>query len=137
MKEEIWKPIKNYEGLYEISNLGNVKSLIKIKGKIYKNETLISKWKNNSDYIMVTLFKNNKKENKLVSRLVAEAFIPNFNNYKEINHINENKNDNTIYNLEWCDRKYNCNYGNRNNIIRRKLKNNKNRIGGKNETIKS
>lgn len=113
---EIWKDIKGFDGLYQISNLGNVKSL---KRKYRKNEIFIKKYENKNGYIFVVLSKNNISKNFLVHRLVAKAFIPNPNNYIEINHKNEIKDDNRVENLEWCTRKYNINYNNLNKRINR------------------
>ena len=103
---EIWKDIPNYEGLYQVSNLGNIKSLKKGKNKLLKFGV------NNKGYYIVNLYKNNKGITKKVHRLVAQVFIPNPNNYPIINHKDENKKNNIIDNLEWCDNKYNLNYGN-------------------------
>lgn len=116
--KEIFKPIKGYEGLYEISNLGNVKSLSRNgkgigKGKSRK-ETILKPQKNNVGYLFVCLCKNGIQKNFTIHRLVAEAFIPNPNNYTEVNHKDENKTNNYIDNLEWCTHKYNLNYGNYN-----------------------
>ena len=105
--EEIWKDKKDYEGLYQVSNWGRVKSLKFGKEKILKPQ------KDTSGYLCVTLCKNNNQCQFKVHRLVAEAFIPNPNNYKEVNHKDENKTNNVVTNLEWCDRKYNQNYGTR------------------------
>lgn len=109
---EIWKPIKNYENLYVISNLGNIKSLDKkdsigrkIKGKYMKPI------KRKDGYLDILLRKNNHSKRFLIHRLVAQTFIENKNNYKEINHKDENKSNNCVKNLEWCNRKYNINYG--------------------------
>ena len=114
--KEIWRDILEYEGLYQVSNLGRVKSL---KRKYRKNENFIKTHKNKNGYISVILSKNNISKNFLVHRLVAQAFIPNFNNLLEINHKNENKSDNCVSNLEWCSRKYNVNYNNLNKRINR------------------
>lgn len=101
---EIWKPIKEFSN-YSVSNLGNVKNTV--KDKILK-PTIDRK-----GYCSVKLYKNNGKIKKIfkVHRLVAEAFINNYNELPQINHINEIKLDNRAVNLEWCDNNYNCNYG--------------------------
>lgn len=101
--EEIWKDIKNYEGLYKISNLGKVK-------RISSKERFIKETDNGNGYKLVGLSKNNKRKNYYVHRLVAEAFIPNLNSFKEINHIDNNKSNNKVNNLEWCNRSYNVKY---------------------------
>ena len=105
--EEIWKDKKDYEGHYQVSNWGRVKSIKFGKERILKPQ------KNTSGYLCVTLCKNNNQCQFEVHRLVAEVFLPNPNNYKEVNHKNEIKTDNRVENLEWCDRKYNQNYGTR------------------------
>lgn len=112
--KEIWKDIKGYEGLYQISNLGRVKSLTHIstnnhimKGKILKYR------KTKNGRIQIGLYKNGKQSQKYLSRLVAETFISNPNNLPEVNHKDENIENNCIDNLEWCDSKYNSNYGTR------------------------
>lgn len=109
--QEIWKDIKGYEGLYQISNLGRVKSLRKwIRGyNGYKNEERILKpyIHHGPDYYVVTLCKNKNKKMHLLHRLIAKAFIPNPNNYPQINHIDGNKQNNNITNLEWCTQSQN------------------------------
>lgn len=114
--EEIWKDIKEYEGLYQVSNLGRVRSLDriinteqgkrKILGKIRKTRKDSRRF-----YLLVDLSKNNKTKTFLVHRLVALSFINNPNNLPQINHKDENKENNFIKNLEWCDLSYNQNYG--------------------------
>lgn len=104
--EEIWKPVKDFEDKYEISNLGRVKSLN--KNKILKPSD------NGHGYLFVNLCKNNKPQHKYIHRLVAKHFLNNTFNFPEINHINENTYDNRAINLEWCTSKYNANYGKRN-----------------------
>lgn len=121
--KEIWKDVKNYEGLYQVSNLGNVKVLDRIVNSAIKNNTKVKrkgrmlKQYIKQGYPQVTLTLNNKRKYCNVHRLVAEAFIPNPNNLPQINHIDENKLNNNVDNLEWCTAKYNCNYGTRNSRI--------------------
>lgn len=110
--KEIWKPIVNYEGYYEVSNLGNVRSIDRIV-KTKKDTVKIIKGKQHkltltkSGYISVTLYKDSKQKSFRVHRLVAEAFIPNPNNFSQVNHIDENKSNNCVTNLEWCSASYN------------------------------
>ena len=107
MAEEIWCPIKGYEGLYEVSDQGRVRSLKFGKERIMKQ--LITP----KGYIRVGLRKNGYQKMYLVHRLVAQTFIPNPDNLTEVNHKDEDKINNKVSNLEWCDRKYNINYGTR------------------------
>ena len=115
--KEIWKDIKGYEGLYQVSNLGRVKSLSR---KNHPKEEFRNLITNSKGYLIVNLLKNNKGKTNKVHRLVAEAFIPNPNNYPQVNHKDENKTNNHVDNLEWCTNKYNSNYGHRNDKIGRK-----------------
>ena len=116
---EIWKDIKGYEGLYQVSNLGNIKALgleyYKRDGKKdIRKEYLMRVQQTNNGYFTVGLRKPNEKVKRFyIHRLVAESFIINPYNYSEVNHINEDKSDNTYCNLEWCNRNYNINYGSR------------------------
>lgn len=103
---EEWKDISGYEGLYEVSNLGRVRR----NGKILKPLK-------DSGYLRAHLSKNGIAKKVLIHRLVAFAFIPNPNNYPEINHKDEDKTNNTVENLEWCSREYNINYGTRNERV--------------------
>lgn len=105
MMNEIWKDIKGYEGLYQVSNLGNVKSLCNNKTRKEK----ILKPKQRKGYLYVGLCKNGKVKQYLVHRLVAEHFIPNPNNLPQIDHINTNKTDNRVENLRWVTQKENSN----------------------------
>lgn len=114
--EEIWKDIKNYEGLYQISTLGRVRSFDRIVnskngGKQLKIGKILKPIKGEK-YLMVDLSVNNRSHFRHIHRLVAEAFIPNPHNYSIINHKDENKLNNVVSNLEWCTQKYNVNYGN-------------------------
>ena len=105
---EIWKPIKGYEGLYEVSNLGRVKSLVNNKGQ-YREKILKHNIRNG--YPSVTLCKNKKLKSFAIHRLVAEAFLPNPDNLPCVNHKDENRLNNFVDNLEWCTYSYNVNYG--------------------------
>lgn len=108
--EEIWKDIKNYEGLYQVSNLGRVKSLnFHRTGK----ERILKLFKKRN-YLQVCLSKNSKHKYYSVHRLVATTFIHNPNGYLVINHRDEDPFNNCVNNLEFCTQKYNINYGNRN-----------------------
>ena len=111
MIKESWKDVINYEGLYQVSNLGRIKSLTHKNGLIRK--TSISK----NGYERVVLSKKNIVSNFLVSRLVAQAFIPNPENKPQVNHKDENKKNNHAGNLEFCTCRYNSNYGSRNSKI--------------------
>lgn len=116
--EEIWKDVLGFEGRYQVSNLGNVRSLLNKKGPLY----LIHKSKTTNGYIAVRLYKDGKLYTKTVAKLMATVFIPNPDNLPQVNHINEIKTDNRIENLEWCTAKYNTNYGDRNNKISKKVR---------------
>lgn len=117
MKEcEIWKDVKDYEGLYQVSNLGRVKSL----GNDKTRKEKILKLKNVRGYLLIKLCKDGKQKFFAVHRLVAQHFIPNSLNLPEINHKDENKENNCLENLEWCDRTYNINYGTRNERVAEK-----------------
>ena len=110
--KEIWKPITGFEGLYNVSNFGNVKSCNRTR-KSKANSLAIVKermLKLNTDkdgYKSVALCLNGKLYYRRVHRLVAEAFIPNPNHYTLINHIDENVSNNIVSNLEWCSPSYN------------------------------
>lgn len=99
---EVWKSVVGYEGLYEVSNLGRVKSSTRVLSQAKSKRT---------GYVSVCLSKNGKHKMYLVHRLVAIAFIPNEQEYPQINHKDENKANNRADNLEWCTAKYNNNYG--------------------------
>lgn len=107
---EIWKDIKGYEGLYQISNFGSVKSLSRVicnNGGIYTINEKILKPSNNGGYLQVVLQKDSKIKTIKVHRLVAEAFILNPEGKPQVNHINGIKGDNTVDNLEWSSIKEN------------------------------
>lgn len=111
---EIWRNISGCPG-YQVSNKGRVKSLSNDKKR---KEKILKPFKNNKGYFSVNLWKDGIKKNITVHRLVASAFIQNDSLFNtEINHLDENKENNCASNLEWSDRKHNCNYGNRNKKI--------------------
>jgi hypothetical protein len=110
MEKEIWRPIKGYEGLYEVSNLGRVRSL---PNKTHKEVKYLKDHIDRFGYCKVVLFKDNKISNFQVHRLVAEAFIPNPNNLSCVNHKDECKNNNVWTNLEYCTVAYNNTYNGR------------------------
>ena len=125
---EVWKDIDGYEGLYQVSNLGRVRSLncyVPRRNRwggitqMYKNGVILASTRENeSRYLTVSLYKNGKRHLKYVHRLVAIAFVENPNEYQEVNHIDEDKLNNEACNLEWCDRTYNANYGKLKNHFR-------------------
>lgn len=116
--EEIWKDIKDFEGLYQVSNYGNVKS---IDRKIIEKNNDIQFWKgkklkpfnNGNNYLTVHLKKDGKRYVKYIHRLVAETFIGNIKN-KDVNHKDFNRKNNNINNLEICSRKENILYSKNN-----------------------
>lgn len=115
MMQEIWKDIKGYEGLYQVSNLGRVKSLqMYAKGGYKRRIKILKPCNNGNGYHIVYLMKDKKRSVNYIHRLVAQAFVTNLNNFSCINHIDENRQNNRADNLEWCTYKYNNNYGNHN-----------------------
>lgn len=115
--EEIWKDIKGYEGLYQVSNLGRVKSLGRYqKAKLgsiqYRGDRLLKPWLR-KDYLTVRLVDNGKGKNYSIHRLVAEAFIDNPDNLPCVNHKDFNTKNNVATNLEYCTVLYNNCYGDR------------------------
>lgn len=113
---ENWKPVKGFEGKYEVSDCGNVRSLLDCHMNPKLEKTEIKKYRVNG-YYQVNLWEHKKLTHKLVHRLVAEAFVHNPENLPCVNHKDENPANNRPENLEWCTQKYNCNYGGRNNRI--------------------
>lgn len=128
MEKEIWRDIAGYEGYYQVSNFGRVRSLDKMQNyngsaRLHKGKIL----KPNNDgrgYLIVDLSKNNRSVTKTIHRLVATAFLDNPNNLPQVNHKDEDKENNFVFvnkdgtvdlnksNLEWCTVSYNVNYGN-------------------------
>lgn len=106
--EEIWKDIKEYEDLYQVSNLGRVKSILFRNNKAFiKKEKILTPTDNGKGYLIVGLCKNGLRKKQYVHRLVAQAFLDNKENYKEVNHKDCNTQNNSVDNLEWCTRSYN------------------------------
>lgn len=103
---EEWKPIYGYDGMYEVSNYGRVKSY-----KYNSDGRILKSGNNRLGYYYVVLCKEGKEKTCSIHRLVAEAFIPNPNNFSCINHKDENKGNNCVQNLEWCTHSYNNSYG--------------------------
>ena len=108
---EEWRSIPGYEGLYEVSNLGRVRSVERCDRFNRKIVSKILKPNYVSGYLRVGMYKNKTFKYYLIHRLVAQAFLPNPDNLPEVNHKDEDKSNNRVDNLEWCDRSYNMNYG--------------------------
>lgn len=118
---EVWKDVVGYEGLYQVSNFGNVKSLDRIVNKpngvsYLRKGKICTQSKSNLGYMTVGFTVNNKKVNKYVHRLVAEAFITNMNDYPQVNHIDCDKTNNRMYNLEWCTNSQNHIHASKNGL---------------------
>ena len=112
MTKEVWKPIRNYESLYEVSSLGRVKRVQSMDARGHlRKERILKQFVTPHGYSQVCLWKNSKKTTFLVHVLVANEFISNPLCLSDINHINEIKTDNRVENLERCSRSYNCRYG--------------------------
>lgn len=140
MDNEIWKDIEGYEGLYQVSNMGRVKSLERIvkrdKGRWgtptpYVKREMIMTPMVCSGYHYVYLCNEGVNKKFAVHRLVASAFLPNPDNFPNVNHKNEIKTDNRLENLEWCTTRYNLNYGTHNKRVSETLKKNGS-VAGKN-----
>ena len=114
-ESEIWKDVAGYEGFYQVSNKGNVRSVARkdSRGHRYRGRVLKQGY-GSSGYLHIDLHKNGKSKTRAVHRLVAEAFLPNPKGLPQVNHIDELKDNNELANLEWCTREYNVNHGTRN-----------------------
>lgn len=123
---EIWRDIEGFEGLYQVSDLGRVKSLerniVKGRGGLYKiEEKILKSSKDKNGYLKVHLYKEGKQKTYLVHRLVASTFLDNPDSLPEVNHKDENPQNNCVENLEYCNSKYNSNYGSRNERVVKSL----------------
>lgn len=120
-RTEIFKDVKGYEGLYKVSNLGKVISLKRKinNGSSYRlsKDYVMKSYDNGWGYLRVCLRNNNKQKFYLIHRLIAEHFIPNPNNFNVVNHIDGNKKNNKISNLEWCDHSHNNKHAFRTGLI--------------------
>ena len=103
LEQELWMPLEEANGAYEVSNRGFVRNS--------NTKRVLKPCKNRGGYLQVVLCNNGFRKTRSVHQLVARAFIPNPNNYTEINHIDENKENNSVDNLEWCSRLHNLTYG--------------------------
>ena len=124
--KEIWRDIKDYEGLYQVSNFGRVRSLPRMTASGMRGGKVLKLGKDKDGYLLIAISKNGKLKTFKVHRLVAEAFIPNPDSLPQVNHKDENPSNNFVFiredgsadfaksNLEWCNCKYNNNYGTHN-----------------------
>ena len=120
---EVWKDVVGYEGLYKVSNKGNVYSVGRINSQCKKIGGIILKpGYTRGGYLLVNLCENGKVKSKYIHRLVLEAFVENPNNLPEVNHLDEIKDNNELSNLEWCDSSYNINYGTRTERVSKKVR---------------
>ena len=124
MREE-YRDIKGWEGLYQVSNLGNVKSLERTirNGRGYYKipERILKAGTNKQGYLQVHLYREGKRKSCRIHRLVADAFLENPNNLPEVNHKDEDKENNKAENLEWCSHSYNSSYNDRAKKIGKKI----------------
>ena len=117
LKNEEFRDIQDYEGMYQVSNYGRVKRLKRRVNTVIRNsnyryikEKILTSLNNGKDYLFVTLVKNKTKEYLKIHRLVAQAFIPNQNGLPCVNHKDYNRKNNKVDNLEWCSLQYNNEY---------------------------
>lgn len=125
-EKEEWRDIPGYENLYQISTMGRVKSIERKaknrNGYRTVSERILKPFKNRYGYFSVKLCKEIEKKTIQVHKIVCDVFLPNPLNLPQVNHRNEDKSDNRLENLEWCDAKYNVNYGTRTERVSKKLK---------------
>lgn len=122
-EKEIWLDVVGYEGYYQVSNMGRVKSLerkVWNKGRgcyVTISERILKAGKSNTGYMLVNLWKDGVRKNHWLHQLVCEAFCENPHGYKEVNHIDQNKENNCANNLEFCSRQYNMEYSHAKAVI--------------------
>lgn len=126
MNKEIWKDIEGYEGIFAVSNHGRIKQYSRIVNsgngaKRIIKEKIFKAYTKPNGYCFIRTSLKSKCINFMIHRLVAEAFIPNPYNLPQVNHKDEDKTNNVVTNLEWCDAKYNSNYGTKNERIAEKI----------------
>ncbi len=127
MQEEIWEDVVGFEGFYQVSNIGRVKSIERyvnapVKGyNSLKNSKMLKPGVNTSGYLHVALYKYNIKSYHKVHRLVAKAFIENIENKSDVNHKDGNKLNNNINNLEWNTHLENMQHAKKNGLVRKKV----------------
>lgn len=118
-QKEIWKDVVGYEGLYQVSNLGRVKSCVHFT---HKKDIILKENIKNGGYVYVNLYKNHKGTKFYVHRLVANAFLTQYNDRQYVNHIDCNKRNNNVENLEYCTQKENIDHSWKNNLQKRRYK---------------
>ena len=122
-KSEIWKYVAGYEGLYQVSNKGNVYRVYRTRALGRKRGgRMLKPCYTSRGYLQVNLHKNGKRKTRTVHRLVAETFLPNPNGLPQVNHRDEDKDNNNVENLEWCTSKYNNSYGTRIERLSKKVR---------------
>ncbi len=116
VNNEIWKPVEGYENIYEVSSEGRVRSIDRIDSMGRHHPSCVCKpcYDGGKNYLHVSLYKDGRQKSVNVHRLVAKAFLPTVAGLNEVNHKDEDKTNNRASNLEWCDHKYNNNYGSKN-----------------------
>ncbi len=116
MAEEVWKPISGYEGLYDVSNFGRVRSYKKGKWGLCSDPKIITGQKG-KHYITVTLCRDGTKKSVYIHRLVADSFVPNAEKHSDVNHKDGNKLNNNAENLEWCTHRQNMEHAERMSLM--------------------